>query len=141
VYEHELPALACSWIETWRAFLKDEIGPDFETEAPYVLPSRMLKRKADGSHGWTRCNYGTLPKSIGDTCLELRGHDFPMHQIRHIVATNLVNNSASLQDAQLAADLLGDTLDTVLSSYYRPNHEALRRSYFDRLQQEVGYKG
>ena len=44
-----------------------------------------------------------------------------------------LGESRSLDDAQLAADLLGDKLKTVLDTYYRPDHDKLRREYFNKL--------
>jgi len=52
--------------------------------------------------------------------MEIRGETFHPHMVRHIVGSYFVNEYGA-GGFGLAAELLGDTIEIVLKSYYRPN--------------------
>ena len=53
------------------------------------------------------------------------------HKVRHIVASYLVNDFGP-KGMGLAAELLGDTINVVMATYYRPNNEEALRLYRKR---------
>ena len=102
-----------------------------EGVVPYVFPQRKNKLESQDRH-WGMTKYAGFRSAINSLVLDLRGHQFPPHQIRHIVATSLVKD-ATLAQADLAAGLLGDTLQTVIDEYFRPDTDKMRNSYFSTL--------
>jgi len=134
VYHHELPLLASEWVDRWQSELSlwlDCDQSDIATVVPYVFPQRKNNLEDQTRH-WGMTNYAGFRSAINSLVLDLRGHQFPPHQIRHIVATSLVKD-ATLAQADLAAGLLGDTLQTVIDEYFRPDTDKMRNSYFSTL--------
>lgn len=131
-YELELPKAATEWIEWWRSELTEYIGADFETHCPWVLPSRGRTTGLKGPVRWKRCLNSMFYRGILSTCLEVRGHRYRTHVVRHHVATHIImGENATMRDIQQAATLLGDLPETVSRSYYKPKEqELLDNGYF-----------
>ncbi|GGK38012.1 hypothetical protein GCM10008955_34900 [Deinococcus malanensis] len=134
-YELELPNAATEWIEWWRSQLTDYIGADFEEQCPWVLPSRGRTTGLKGPVKWKRCLNAVFYRGIFSTCLEVRGHRYRTHVVRHDVATHIITReNATMRDIQQAATLLGDLPETVSRSYYKPKEqELLDKGYFSEF--------
>ena len=120
VYERVYSAEAGGWIERWRGVLKERLGDDFETKCPHVFPRGDLKPEM--------CDLDSLRRQINGLSLETFGKPFNPHLMRHIVASHVVNGQGP-DGLGLAAELLGDTVDVVLKTYYRPNTKDAMTSY------------
>lgn len=134
VYHHELPLLASEWIDRWRVELSEWLSTapkDIETVVPYVFPQRKNNLKGQDRH-WGMTEYSGFRSAINSLVLDLRRHQFPPHQIRHIVVTSVIKD-ATLAEAQLAAELVGDTLQTIIKEYFRLDTKKMRSSYFSTL--------
>jgi integrase len=107
-------------IDDWRAFLQERLGKDFERRCPYVFASSDLTPEA--------ISYQAFKTNIEQLVLELRGLRFTPHKARHIVGTFLVNDYGA-GGLGLAVELLGDTPEVILRTYYRPNNEEARQGY------------
>lgn len=105
-------------IDWWRVVLAKKFGPDFENVAPYVFTPSAIGRGVVGK----AISYGSFSKCLKCLVMELRGKTFHPHMIRHILGSYLVNEYGP-GGFGLAAELLGDTTEIVLKSYYRPNTE------------------
>lgn len=120
VYERIYSDEAGAWIERWRGVLKEQLGDDFEAKCPHVFPRSEL------SHGG--CDLDTIRRMINGLSLETFGKPFNPHLMRHIVASHVVNEQGP-GGLALAAELLGDTVDVVLKTYYRPDTKDAMQSY------------
>lgn len=120
VYERVYSDEAGAWIERWRAELKAQLGDAFETLCPNVFPRSEL---TSGT-----CDLDTLRRMINGLSLECFDKPFNPHLMRHIVASHVVNELGP-GGLKLAAELLGDTVDVVLKSYYRPNTKDAMENY------------
>jgi hypothetical protein len=120
VYERTYSDEAGKWIERWRRVLEDRLGPDFETQCPYVFPHGNLDRE--------RCAENSLRRQMNGLSLEIYGKPFNPHLLRHIVASHVVNELGP-GGLKLAAELLGDTNNVVLNTYYRPNTAEAFQNY------------
>ena len=116
VYSHEVSAC----IDAWRAFLRECLGDDFERRCPYVFASSDLTPEA--------MSYQAFKTNIEQLVLELRGEKFTPHMVRHIIGSFLVNEFGP-GGLGLAAELLGDTVEVILRSYYKPNNMHTRQGY------------
>jgi integrase len=66
-------------------------------------------------------------RNISALVYELRGETFNPHKVRHIVASYLVKGGHNL-----AARLLGNKKETVLSTYDRPNNDEALQEYLEK---------
>lgn len=127
VYKHTYSDDACEWIERWRAELRLFLGDDFETLCPYVFPSGDFHNRP--------CHLDALRRSLRGLSLEILGREFHPHLIRSIVASNVINELGG-DGLGLAAELLGDTVEEVMKTYYRPNTKDAMRRYLATLLED-----
>lgn len=120
VYERVYSDDAGVWIERWRNVLEERLGRDFETHCPYVFPHDKLDDK--------QCDTNSLRRQIKGLSYDTFGKPFNPHMMRHIVASHVVNELGP-GGLKLAAELLGDTVDVVLKTYYRPDTKDAMQSY------------
>lgn len=135
----DLPKKASAWVVWWRERLESYLGERFEEKSPYVFPMRALKKNPDGTFNWVQSSETSIQTSVDALCLELRNHRFRMHRFRHCVATSIISDGGSrVVDMQQAATVLGDSLDTVLKKYNRPDEQKLlNEGYFSRIDDEA----
>lgn len=132
-YALQLPAKAARWIEWWREQLQIFIGHDYEQQCPLVFPMLSTLTDAQGEYRWTEMSRKYFTRCIDDAAIEGLDQRFRPHMIRHCVATAIVA-SGRIEDAQQAATLLGDTLQTVLKMYFKPDEQKLLdQGYYARL--------
>ena len=117
-YSREASAL----IERWRDTLREAVGPEFEKKLPFVFASSDLTPSPISDPAFRQSLQGLV--------LELRGDEFEPHDVRRIVASYLVNEHG-VGGLGLAAELLGDTIDVVLKTYYRPNNDQTMQGYLE----------
>lgn len=120
VYKRTYSDDACRWIERWRAQLRLFVGDDFESLCPYVFPSGDFRNRP--------CHFDALRRSLQGLSLEILGREFHPHLIRSIVASHVVNERGGA-GIKLAAELLGDTVEEVMKTYYRPDTKDAMREY------------
>lgn len=120
VYRRTYSQAVSRWIDLWRDELRARAGEDFEARCPYVFVRHELDGNPVGSNA--------LSSNLKELVAELKGWSFYPHMIRHIVASYLVNEHGP-GGLGLAAELLGDTVQVVLASYYKPNNEETMQSY------------
>jgi hypothetical protein len=121
-YRHTYSEEASQYIDRWRKHLASRFGEDFETCCPYVFAS---------SSGINRpVNTNTFRCHISALVFELRGETFNPHKVRHIVASHLVREMKGGHN--LAARLLGNKKETVLSTYDRPNNDEALQEYLEK---------
>ena len=116
VYERTYSQEASRMIDGWRIVLAEKLGPDFETLAPYVFTPNKIGKGVIGKP----ISYGSFSRCLKCLVMEIRGETFHPHMVRHIVGSYFVNEYGA-GGFGLAAELLGDTIEIVLKSYYRPN--------------------
>jgi len=123
VYQRTYSSEACRWIDAWRAFLKARLGDDLEASCPAVSPTGDFKGG---------CDEDTLRRYVKGLAWELRGKEFHQHLFRHIVGSYAVNETGPA-GLQLAADLLGDTKQVVMNTYYNPNTDEAMAGYLEGI--------
>jgi integrase len=133
-YRIKLPPSKGKWVDWWRAHLTEMIGPDFE-RVGYVFPGRRRTLGPDGKIVWQRGREDSFYKLIRNSCLEVRGHAYRPHAIRSDVTEYLLGrDGANMRSVLQAATLLGDTEQTVLKSYNKPDvQDILDQDYFAEL--------
>jgi integrase len=121
-YRHTYSEEASACIDRWRAHLVTYFGDEFEARCPYVFAASTGRdRPADENSFRLR---------ISALVFELRGETFNPHKVRHIVASYLVRETKGGHN--LAAKLLGNRKETVLSTYDRPNNEEALQEYLEK---------
>lgn len=135
-YHLKLPEDVNGWVKWWHGLLSRLIGPDFERTCPWVFPSRAVLLDDQGRVVWKKCLERGFYDGVRGTCLEVRGHSYRTHLIRHHVATFVFNGrDATIADMQQAATLLGDRLETVVKKYNKPQEQALLdKGYFSHYK-------
>ncbi|MGY2895531.1 hypothetical protein [Deinococcus sp. UYEF24] len=129
-----LPAPAVEWIVWWRKQLQIFIGDDFEQLCPLVFPMRSTLVDAANEYRWVRMSHKYLVRCVDDAAIEGLGQRFRPHMIRHCVATHIVSGGR-IEHAQQAATLLGDTINTVLKMYFKPDEQKfLDEGYYADLE-------
>ncbi|WP_157463705.1 hypothetical protein [Deinococcus pimensis] len=138
-YRIKLPPVKAQWIHRWRDHLRATIGPDFEHVCPYVFPGRERKLDQNGQPTWGRCREDSFYRLIRDSCLEIRGHAYRPHAIRSDVTEHIVGRQgASMRSVLQAAALLGDSEQTVLRIYNKPDvQRLLDEDYFSELAKDT----
>ncbi|PYE54077.1 hypothetical protein [Deinococcus yavapaiensis] len=132
-YELRLPEKAGGWIEWWREQLRIFVGDDFETVTPLVFPMLSTLTDEQGEYRWVEMSEKYILSCVDDASLEGTGKRFKPHAIRHCVATFIVM-SGLMRDVQQAATLLGDTIETVMRKYFKPDEQKLLdEGYYARL--------
>lgn len=121
-YRHTYSEEASSYIDRWRAHLAAYFGDEFEMRCPYVFASSTGSDRPAHVNSF-RCRISAL-------VFELRGETFNPHKVRHIVASYLVREIKGGHN--LAARLLGNKKETVLSTYDRPNNEEALQEYLEK---------
>ncbi len=129
VYCHTYSREASGWIDRWREELRARVGDDFERLCPYVFLRSNLDAK--------RVSDNSFYSSLKELVAELKGWSFHPHLIRHIVASYLVNEHGP-GGLGLAAELLGDTVEVVLGSYYKPNNSQTMEDYLVKIKKGDG---
>lgn len=120
VYRRTYSREVSRWIDLWRDELSARVGKDFEARCPYVFVRHEMDGKPVGSNAFSA--------NLKELVAELKGWSFHPHKVRHIVASYLVNEHGP-GGLGLAAELLGDTVQVVLASYYKPNNEEAMQTY------------
>ena len=135
-YDILLPKAANVWLRRWRAVLEAEIGLDFQQKSPWVFPTRHRFLNDAGQPVWKRCANRSFYDGVVGTTLEIRGHAFRTHLVRHGVATELfIGQDITMRDFQQAAWLLGDKVETVIKRYSKPaKQELLDQGYFSQFE-------
>lgn len=129
-----LPAPAVKWIVWWRKQLQIFIGDDFEQACPLVFPMRSTLVDEANEYRWVNMSHKYLVRCVDDAAIEGLGHRFRPHMIRHCVATHIVSGGR-IEHAQQAATLLGDTINTVLKMYFKPDEQKfLDEGYYADLE-------
>lgn len=132
-YELQLPERAGEWIAWWREQLRAFIGENFEEVTPLVFPMLSTLMDGAGNYLWTIMSHKYFIRCVDDAALEGLDQRFRPHVLRHCVATFIVA-SGRIEDAQQAATLLGDTMDTVLKMYFKPDEQKfLDQGYYATL--------
>ena len=132
-YELQLPERAGEWIAWWREQLRAFIGENFEEVTPWVFPMLSTLMDGAGNYLWTIMSHKYFIRCVDDAALEGLDQRFRPHILRHCVATFIVA-SGRIEDAQQAATLLGDTMNTVLKMYFKPDEQKfLDQGYYATL--------
>ena len=125
VYERTYSRELSQTIDEWYAMLQGPFGANVEERMPFVFPAFV-------NHGEGRDDqpllHAAFARHVSDLCVELRGERFNLHKVRHIVASYIVNELGA-GGIGLAAELLGDTPQVIIASYYRPNTEEAFTAY------------
>ncbi|MFW8627383.1 hypothetical protein [Deinococcus sp. ME38] len=136
-YSLLLPPEATPLIEWWREQLRVFVGDDFENITPFVFPMQSTIVGDDGDFRWVEMSYKYLLASVDSAARDNIRQGFRPHLIRHCVATHVIS-SGLMVDIQQAATLLGDSIKTVMDTYFKPDEQNLLNSgYYARLS---GYK-
>ena len=137
-YNLLLPAHATPLINWWREQLRAFVGKDFETMTPFVFPMQSTLTDADGLFKWVPMTHKYLMSAVDTAARDNIGQGFRPHMIRHCVATFVIS-SGMMVDVQQAATLLGDTIATVVKTYFKPDvQELLNLGYYSTLGQDSG---
>ena len=128
VYERIYSEEASRMIDQWRLILAKKFGPDFENVTSYVFTTSAIGKGVVGK----AISYGSFSNCLKCLVMELRGETFHPHMVRHILGSYLVNEYGP-GGFGLAAELLGDTIEIVLKSYYRPNTKKDFESYLNSV--------
>lgn len=118
-YRHTYSEEASAYIGRWRDHLRGLLGDAFEERCPYVFASSNL--------GGGPVSDSVFRHHVSALVYELRGETFNPHRVRHIVASYLVKEVRGGHN--LAARLLGNRKETVLSTYDRPNVDEALEEY------------
>lgn len=137
-YNLLLPASATPLIDWWRGQLRAFVGQDFETVTPFVFPMQSTLTDADGLFQWVPMSHKYLMNAVDTAARDNIGQGFRPHMIRHCVATHVIS-SGMMIDVQQAATLLGDTIATVVKTYFKPDvQELLNLGYYSTLGRNSG---
>lgn len=121
-YRHTYGPELSKHIDEYLQWLKTTYGPDVQQRAPYVF----TKDLESGTDLATPISPVAFNKAFTGLWLNVRGDRITPHRLRDVVATFLIRwGIANGQDGiALAAHALGDTIQTIIASYYRPNTAA-----------------
>ena len=114
------------------------MGEDFETITPFVFPMQSTFTDPDGHFQWVSMSHKYLMSAVDTAARDNVGQGFRPHMIRHCVATHVIS-SGLMKDVQQAATLLGDSVKTVINTYFKPDEqELLDLGYYATLGRDVG---
>lgn len=137
-YNLLLPQSATPLIDWWREQLRGFVGEDFETITPFVFPMQSTLTDSDGHFQWVSMSHKYLMMTVDTAARDNIGQGFRPHMIRHCVATHVIS-SGLMKDVQQAATLLGDSIKTVIKTYFKPDvQELLNLGYYSTLGQNPG---
>lgn len=118
-YRHTYGPELSRLIDEYLQWLKTTYGSDFQQQSQYVF----TKDPESGSDLATPISTAAFNTAFTGLWLNVRGERITPHRMRDVVATYLIRwGIANGQDGiALAAHALGDTIQTIITSYYRPN--------------------
>lgn len=121
-YRHTYGPHLSRLIDEYLKWLKTTYGPDIQRRVPYVF----TKDPEAGRDLATPLSPAAFNSAFTGLWLNVRGERITPHRMRDVVATYLIRwGIANGKDGiALAAHALGDTIETVISNYYRPNTAA-----------------
>lgn len=121
-YRHTYGPELSRLIDEYLQWLKTTYGSDIQQRAPYVFTTDP---EAGGDLA-APISTGAFNSAFTGLWLNVRGERITPHRLRDVVATYLIHWGIAngLDGIALAAHALGDTIQTVITSYYRPNTAA-----------------